>query len=79
MTVSSRGECGGLGPNAGQPVPRRWHNLSWWDTLVTIHLTVHNGGNPFAHQWLETDFKRDALGLFKTRTHSVFILLESRE
>ena len=38
------------GPNAGLPVPRRWHNLSWWDTLVTIHLTVHNGGNPFAHQ-----------------------------
>jgi hypothetical protein len=37
------------GPNAGQPVPRRWHNLTWWDTLVTIHLTGSVGGNPFAH------------------------------
>ena len=33
---------------AGQPVPRRWHNLSWWDTLVAIHIS---GGpdNPYAH------------------------------
>ena len=29
-------------------MPRRWHNLTWWDTLVTIHSTQHMGGNPFA-------------------------------
>jgi len=27
------------GPLAGQPVPARWHNLSWYDTLVTLHAT----------------------------------------
>ena len=37
------------GPNTGRPVPPRWQNLTWWDTLVTISLTGGIGGNPFAH------------------------------
>ena len=39
----------GVDTRTGKPVPRRWHNLTWWDTLVTLHLTGHMGSNPFAH------------------------------
>ena len=39
----------GVIKKTGQPVPRRWHNLTWWDTLVAIHSTGHMGSNTFAH------------------------------
>ena len=39
----------GVDTKTGKPVPRRWQNLTWWDTLVTLHLTGHMGSNPFAH------------------------------
>lgn len=33
----------------GKPVPKRWHNLSWYDTFVMIHITNGPGENTFAH------------------------------
>ena len=33
---------------SGRRVPRRWHNLTWYDTFVVIHLTNYVE-NSFAH------------------------------
>ena len=49
MKTTASPWASGVIKETGQPVPRRWHNLTWWDTLVTIHSTAHMGGNPFAH------------------------------
>jgi len=37
------------GSYQGKPVPARWHNLSWYDTFVTIHISNGPGENGFAH------------------------------
>ena len=34
--------------SADPSVPKRWHGLSWYDTLVTIHASQYNE-NAFAH------------------------------
>jgi len=45
MKTTASPWASGVIKETGQPVPRRWHNLTWWDTLVTIHSTAHMGGN----------------------------------
>ena len=49
MKTTASPWASGVIKETGKPVPRRWHNLTWWDTLVAIHSTAHMGGNPFAH------------------------------
>ena len=48
MKTTASPWASGVVKETGKSVPRRWHNLTWWDTLVAIHSTVHMGGNPFA-------------------------------